>query len=67
MAQSLKKSAGRIVVRGSTYKLVGRTIDGLPVVEPKKKPVRFTVRQIKNAMRAARIARASSETESGVK
>ena len=67
MAQGLKKSADTIVVRGSTYKLVGRTSDGLPVVESKKKPVMFTVSQIKKAMRAALEARASSDAESATK
>ena len=53
MAQAVKKSSKKLSIGGATYRLVGRTSEGLPVIEPKTRPKLYTVRDIKKAMTAA--------------
>lgn len=64
MAQALKKSSKKYSIGGATYRLVGRTSEGLPVIEPKTRPQLFTVRDIKKAMTAALESRPSRTAKS---
>ena len=59
MAQKKSNSAEKTPRSVGGYRGLGRTRDGVLILEPKGKPQSFTVAELKKAIRVARAAKAA--------
>jgi hypothetical protein len=59
MAQKRSNSADKTPRSVGGYRVLGRTRDGVLILEPKGKPQSFTVTELKKAIRAARAGKAA--------